>query len=124
MGDEAACAKLGSVLIAVVLFAGCGGGSAPPGGPGTGGTTGGTYAAKCEVGCRPSTTTDPICGGQDPAQCTHDCTVFTEGLTNDCATCIAQHIYWASSGSTCLGPSIPDTTGSECVSMCTPMPQG
>ena len=119
MGDGAERAKLGWVLIAALLFAGCGGGgNAGPGGTGTGGT----YAAKCEAGCRPSSTSGP-CTGQDPTQCTHDCTVLTEGLTVDCATCIAQHISWEF-GSTCYGPSIPKTTGSECAALCSPMNPG
>jgi hypothetical protein len=125
MGDEAGRSRLGSLLIAVVLLAGCGGGG--NGGPGAGGssgtTGGGTYRAKCEVGCRPGPTTG-VCTSEDPTQCTNDCTALTEGLTVDCATCIAQHTYWQPSGGTCLGFSIPATTGSECVSMCTPAHPG
>ena len=121
VGEGAERSKVGSVLIALVLLAGCGGGNGGP--TGTGGTTGGTYAAKCEVGCR-APVGQCVADGYDPTQCKNDCTALTEGLTVDCATCIAQHIVWQNVTATCLGYFIPATTNAQCATLCTPMQPG
>ena len=109
-------AMRGVLLIAGILLAGCSSG-------GTGGTSSGTYAAKCEVGCRPPSMGD--CSTQDPTQCQKDCTALTEGLTVDCATCVAEHVTWSGNTlTTCEGYSIPLTSGAECAALCSPANRG
>ncbi len=57
-----------------------------------GSTTTGTYAAKCKVSCR-APDSGP-CKAQNSAQCESDCTVLSEGLSVECATCIVEHSGW------------------------------
>lgn len=85
-------------LLALSLSACAGSGSS------SSSSTDGTYAAKCEVACKPPA---GPCGMQDPKQCQSDCVTLTEGLTTTCAQCVIEHSGWK-------GVSCP----SNCTSCC------
>src|SRR5262245_14423137 len=99
-------------IVALLFIAGCGSS-----------TTGSdTYAAKCEVACRPPS---GPCATADQMGCRRDCEIKTEGLATLCAQCLIDNSGWrchdipanptctAATG-TCDGFQMPATNGSDC----------
>jgi hypothetical protein len=67
---------------------------------GSGGAVSGQFGDKCEVACKPPS---GPCASEDPGDCQQACVVATEGLSAECAQCIAEGSGWSGKRCTCSG---------------------
>ena len=68
--------------------------------PACGSGVSGDFGDKCEIACKPPA---GVCGSTDPGDCQKACVVATEGLSVECAQCIAEGTGWSGQTCTCSG---------------------
>lgn len=108
-----------ALILPLSLLVGCGDDS----GGGGGGTTGGggeasgfEHEAECEIACRPDDDCTEEEGRAEKLEtCMSDCRVLTEGETDDCAKCVANTSFTAS---TCDYDLAPIHAGTTCGETC------